>query len=249
MGGRTYTTPTGQYYNIYRNITEQTHTIIAGSTGSGKSVVIEGIISTLLYKPPNLARLILIDPKRCELSQFARLPHTLMHASKTNDIVKALDLATTIMERRYTTLEQSRRKRWMQSDGPELYIIVDEFADIVITARRETERKFLRLAMLGRAAGIHLIIATQRPTSDIITGAIKTNIDCRLALRVPTAQDSRNILNTNGAEQLPQYGKGFYLTPMNGLQLVTLPMISPDEVRRLIAHWEQQYATARRRKK
>ena len=126
-----------------------------------------------------------------------------------------------------------------KSGEPDIYIIIDEFADLMTTQKRETMPQIIRLAQLGRAANLHLILATQRPTRDIINGQIKVNLDSRIALRCPTAQDSRNIINTKGAETLPRYGFGYYLTP-NGCELVKIPMTPPEELAARVEWWTSQ---------
>lgn len=222
---------TGKIATIYQDMINRPHLLIAGATGSGKSVVINELIRVILYSSP-LPRLILIDPKRVELIEYKPLPNTLRYASEPEQITAALNYAVDIMEYRYKIMQRARQKK---TDAPPIYIIVDEFADLMTVQKRETLPALCRLAQLGRAAGMHLIIATQRPTRDIINGQIKVNIDARLALRCPTAQDSRNIINITGAEKLPRYGSGIYLTP----DLITptryaLPMSPPDEFTKII---------------
>ena len=122
-----------------------------------------------------------------------------------------------------------QRKRIKKSNAAHVYIVVDEFADLMTTQKRQTMPNIIRLAQLGRAANVHLILATQRPTKDIVNGQIKVNMDSRVGLRCPTAQDSRNIINIKGAETLPRYGYGYYLTP-NGCDLISIPSTPPDEI-------------------
>lgn len=236
----TYTTPGGNIHKLYADILKQPHTLIAGATGSGKSVLLNGLIATALYKAPSECQFILIDPKRVELRSYKELPHTLIHATETPDIIRALNYALCLMESRYKRAEEQGLK---QSTETPIYIIIDEFADLMTTAQKYTLTPLCRLAQLGRAANIHLILATQRPTRDIINGQIKVNIDSRVALRCPTAQDSRNIINIKGAEMLPRNGYGYYLTP-DTMQpvLVEIPFVSEDEINRLIAHWRRRSA-------
>ena len=234
----TYTTPGGSYPRLCADILAQPHTLIAGATGSGKSVLINATIYTALYSAPCERSFVLIDPKRVELVQYAALPHTLYYASEPPAIRAALAWTVDLMERRYTDMQRTRTKRYQ---GREVYVIVDEFADLITTDKHAVLPPLCRLAQLGRAAGIHLILATQRPTRDIITGQIKVNIDARLALRCPTRQDSRNIINTAGAEELPRYGKGIYLTPdtMHPV-LVEVPMIPEAYINALCDFWLRQ---------
>ena len=132
-----------------------------------------------------------------------------------------------------------QHKRQKQSDRAHVYIIIDEFADLMTTQKKQTLPHLIRIAQLGRAANIHLIIATQRPTKDIINGQIKVNIDCRVALRCPTAQDSRNIINVKGAETLPRYGYGYYLTSY-GCDLITIPMTAQEAIQQRVEWWTKQ---------
>ena len=233
-----WTTPVGTADGLASDILQQPHTLIAGATGSGKSVLISTIIHAALYQPPDRLRLILIDPKRVELYRHRQLPHTLQYASEPGQILQALQYAVDTMEARYRKMQRQGSQRWTKG---ETYIIVDEFADLMTTQKRETLPLLIRLAQLGRAAGIHLILATQRPTRDIVNGTIKVNIDARVALRCPTPQDSRNIIDVKGAELLPRYGHGYYLTP-DTMQpaLVPIKMTSAEDLAFQIKHWTKQ---------
>jgi DNA segregation ATPase FtsK/SpoIIIE-like protein len=186
-------TPGGTAAAVCLDMLKQPHLLIAGSTGSGKSVLINSLIYTALYHSPAAVRLILIDPKRVELVDYKPLPHCIRYASEPGDIGAALVYAVEVMEERYKRMQSARQKKSTEQD---IFVIVDEFADFMITQKRETIPQIIRLAQLGRAANLHLILATQRPTRDIINGQIKVNLDSRVALRCPTGQDSRNIINT-----------------------------------------------------
>lgn len=229
---------TGTVSKLCLDILRQPHTLIAGATGSGKSVLINSLMYTALFSGPSEKQFILIDPKRVELNDYQYLPHVIRYASEPSGIVGALRQAEQIMERRYKHMQ---RKRLKDYPGADVYIIIDEFADLMTTQKRDTLPILCRFAQLGRAARIHLILATQRPTRDIITGQIKVNIDSRIALRCPTAQDSRNIINVAGAETLPRYGSGYYLTP-DTMQptLVDIPLTPQTETDKLIACWTKK---------
>lgn len=236
-------TPGGIAHNSVLDMLKQTHLLIAGSTGSGKSVLINTLIYTALYKSPAALRFVLIDPKRVELVDYAALPHCLTYCTEPPEIVNALSLCVSEMENRYKRMQSQRQKK---STEPDIYIIIDEFADLMTTSKRDTLPQLQRLAQLGRAANIHLIVATQRPTRDIINGQIKVNIDCRVALRCPSPQDSRNIIDRKGAETLPRFGFGYYLTP-NGCDLIPIPYTKPADIAERVEWWEKQKPPARRR--
>lgn len=210
-----------QVYKLYNDLLNEIHVIIAGQAGSGKSVVINGIIKTLQKYPVKDKALILIDPKRVELIDYAKDPHTLLYCDTDGQAVQALNYAVTLMEKRYKIMQRKRQKK---SNLTDIYIIIDEYADLVTTAKKEIETQIIRIAQLGRAANIHLILTTQRPTAEIINARIKVNIDCRLALHTATKRDSINICESAGAENLPRYGYGL-LRNVDGLTTVKIPMI------------------------
>lgn len=238
MTPKQWTTPNGTVYNSALDMLQQPHLLIAGSTGSGKSVLINTLIYTALHNSPERAQFILIDPKRVELMQYNRLPHCLLYASEPAQIVNALNTALTLMEKRYKTMQ---RERINKSTAAHIYVVIDEFADLMTTNKRGTLPQLQRLAQLGRAANVHLIAATQRPTKDVVNGQIKVNMDSRIALRCPTAQDSRNIINVKGAESLPRFGYAYYLTPETMTpQLIQVPFTPPDSLRGIVEHWQKQ---------
>jgi len=232
-----YKTPSGAVYTLYKDMLSQPHLLIAGATGSGKSVVINGLIITALYDSPGKARFILIDPKRVELIDYKTLPHTLKYASEPGEMVQALQDAMTLTETRYKTMQAQRIKKYQ---GAAVYIVIDELADLMTTQKKTVAPLIQRLAQIGRAANVHIIAATQCPLSAVIPTPIKVNFDSRVGLRTRSRQDSRNILEMSGCERLPRYGQGYYMTPQ-GLTLYNIPMITEDEQKRIIDHW-----TARR---
>jgi len=236
LNRRTWERPGGIAPGLCVDMLKQPHILIAGETGSGKSVLINSLIYTALYKSPAETQLILIDPKRVELIDYKDLPHTISYTTEPGDIAHALNSAVDLMECRYKRMQAARQKK---STEQQIYIIIDEFADLMTTSRKETTGALCRLSQLGRAANLHLILATQRPTRDIITGQIKVNLDCRVALRCATAQDSRNILDRKGAETLPRYGYGYYLVP-GACDLVSVPMINPSDIADRVQWWEKQ---------
>lgn len=238
MYKKTWKTPGGSVPAICLNMLRQPHLLVAGSTGSGKSVLINSLLYTVLYQSPASVKFFLIDPKRVELNTYADLPHVIRYASEPPEMVAALLLAVDIMEERFQEMQRAKIK---EHDGAHIYVIIDEFADLMTTQKKQTLPLLQRLAQLGRAARIHLIAATQRPTKDIVNGQIKVNMDSRVALRCPTAQDSRNIINVKGAETLPRYGYGYYLTPETMQpQLIEIPLTPDEDIERLLKHWYDQ---------
>ncbi len=202
---------------VYANLEKMPHMLIAGATGSGKSVCINSIILSTLYKAsPDEVRMILIDPKVVELSIFAPVPH--LYCPVVTDPKKAagvLKWACNEMDQRYSKMSKinardlARYNALQENEAdrmPRLMIIIDELADLMIVSAKDVEESIARLAQLGRACGIHLIVATQRPSVDVITGLIKTNIPSRIAFAVSSAIDSRVILDGGGAEKLLGHG-------------------------------------------
>lgn len=228
-------TPPGQVYSLYRDMLKQPHLLIAGATGSGKSVVINGLVYTAIYDSPAAVQFILIDPKRVELVDYKPLPHTLMYASEPGEMVEALEKAMEITESRYKAMQRQRVKKY---PGGALYVIIDELADLMTTARRQVQPLIQRLAQVGRAANVHIIAATQCPLATVIPTPIKVNFDSRVALRTRSAQDSRNILGLTGCELLPRYGQGYYMTP-DGLKLYNIPMQPQEDINALVKYWQR----------
>lgn len=196
---------------IFASIDKMPHLLVAGATGSGKSITIHSILISLLYKnSPSTLKMILIDPKRVELSCYDGLPHLAAPVITENKkAVGALRWAISEMDRRYETLLKAGRrdiKGYNETDPeepmPYLLIVVDELADLMTSYGRDVEGYIVRLAQMARATGIHLILSTQRPSVEVITGLIKANITSRIALQVASQIDSRTILDTSGAEKL-----------------------------------------------
>ena len=228
-----YKTPGGTFYTLYRDMLTQPHLLVAGATGSGKSVVINGIIHTALLESPAKYQFILIDPKRVELTEYRKLPHVIRYASEPAEMIQALDYAMQITENRYREMQRKGARKY---DGPAVYVIIDELADLMTTNRKQVQPLIQRLAQIGRAASVHIIAATQCPLSAVIPTPIKVNFDARVALRTRSAQDSRNILGIKGCELLPRYGEGFYMTP-DGLTRYYIPMYPDAERQRIIKYW------------
>lgn len=237
---RFYTTPTGDRFKLYADMLNQPHLMIAGATGSGKSVVINALIYTALYNMPGQATgassFILIDPKRVELSQYKALPHTLYYASEPGDRLQAFQYAMQLCENRYKTMQKDGQRKY---SGGDVYIIIDEYADLMTTQKRDIMPIIQRLAQIGRAARVHIILATQTPIAKILPTEIKCNFDSRLALRTRSAQDSRNITGRGGCENLPRFGYGYYMTPDRD-EITALPMYSDGELLNRVKWWTDQ---------
>ena len=203
---------------VFLDLAEMPHLLVAGTTGSGKSVMLNGLLTSLLLTTdPRQVKMVLIDPKRVELSQFARVPHLITPVvTDVKKAANALTWAVAEMERRYEVLEKmgvrslegynDRSERQM----PYVVIVIDELADLMMTAAAKVEDAVIRLAQKARAVGIHLVVATQRPSVDVITGMIKANIPSRIAFAVSSQIDSRVILDAAGAEALLGQGDMLY---------------------------------------
>ena len=211
---------------VFADLSKMPHLLIAGATGSGKSVCIHSFITSLIWRnSPAQLKLILIDPKRVELAYYRDLPHLLTPViSDGKKSINALRWAVKEMERRYEVLSEHGardifgfnniilKKREESSFMPYLIIVIDELADLMAAYGREVEGTIIRLAQMARAVGIHLVVSTQRPSVEVLTGLIKANITARIALQVPSQVDSRTILDMSGAEKLLGNGDMLYLS-------------------------------------
>jgi len=193
------------------------HLLIAGATGSGKSVCINTIITSLVYRnSPQDVQLILIDPKRLELSQYAGIPHLLCEVvTDAKKATRALNWVIEEMDTRYQILARRGVRNIQQYEEglPYIVVIIDELADLMLMMPQEIETAVTKLAQMARAVGIHLVMATQRPSVDVITGVIKANFPCRIAFKVASKIDSRTIIDANGAERLLGKGDMLFLAP------------------------------------
>ena len=256
----------------FTNIAKMPHMLIAGATGSGKSVTIHSLVTSLLYRnSPDFLRFIMIDPKRVELTLYNSTPHLLTPViTDPKQAILALKWAQKEMSRRYDILEseqvrdiasyhdkiakQDTKQQQTQNDQeastqpetmPYIVIIIDELADIMQTYPRELESAIVRLAQMSRAVGIHLILSTQRPSVNVITGIIKANIPSRIALQVASQVDSRTILDAGGAESLLGAGDMLYVSgEMSKPTRIQSPFISEDEVKNVVNHLAKQYEEA-----
>ncbi|VXC94647.1 FtsK/SpoIIIE family DNA translocase [Sphingomonas sp. 8AM] len=265
---------------VIADLAPMPHLLVAGTTGSGKSVGLNGMILSLLYRlTPDQCRMIMIDPKMLELSMYDDIPHLLSPVvTDPSKAVRALKWAVETMEDRYRQMSSvgvrslasfNDKVRAARAKGtplgrrvqtgygengqpiyeeeqldydvlPQIVVIVDELADLMMTAGKEVEFLIQRLAQKARAAGIHLIMATQRPSVDVITGVIKANLPTRISFHVTSKIDSRTILGEQGAEQLLGRGDMLYMPGGKGIVRVHGPFVSDDEVRAVTDHWRAQ---------
>ena len=243
---------------IVGNIAKLPHMLIAGTTGSGKSVCMNSIIISLLYKAsPDDVKLIMVDPKMVELGIYNGIPHLLIPVvTDPKKAAGSLQWAVSEMMRRYKSMSDAGVRdlesynsmiESQQMEGkkiPQVVVIIDELADLMLVAAKEVEESICRIAQMGRAAGIHLIIATQRPSADVITGLMKANIPSRIAFAVASAMESRIILDTQGAEKLVGKGDMLYAPIGNGKpRRVQGCFVSDTEVESVASYVKANYVT------
>ncbi len=237
--------------SVVSSIEKMPHLLVAGATGSGKSVAINSIILALLYNArPNEVKLVLVDPKMLELSLYNDIPHLLTPVvTQSKKAAETLRALVAEMERRYRQLAakgskniESYNKAVSEAERlPFIVVIIDELADLMMTVQREVEDSIMRLAQMARAAGIHLIVATQRPSVDVITGLIKANLPARISFQVSSKTDSRTILDANGAENLLGMGDMLFLPPASAhLVRVHGCFVSEAEIKRVVEFVKKQ---------
>lgn len=229
---------------VYADLARMPHLLVAGSTGSGKSVSVHSILMGLLYKNTPLSlRLILIDPKRVEMAYYQDLPHLLTPViTESKEAIAALRWAVKEMEDRYKTLQAAKKRDIVSynSDAqdfmPYIVIVIDELADLMASFGRDVESSIVRIAQMARAVGIHLVVSTQRPSVEVITGLIKANIATRIAFKVASQIDSRTILDGAGAEKLLGNGDMLYLSSDAGKpKRIQGAFVSDTEVKKVTA--------------
>ncbi len=227
------------------------HLLVAGATNSGKTVCLNAIIMSLLYSNgPETLKFILVDPKRVELTSYNDIPH--LETPVITDVpktVNALRWAISEMDKRFDILLKAGQRdifsynRFTEEKMPYLVIVIDELADLMVAAASEVEGAIIRLAQMSRAVGIHLVLATQRPSVDIITGLIKANITSRIAFSVASQTDSRTILDTSGAEKLLGRGDMLYTSSeLSKPKRLQGAFVADDEINRVVSFWKSQGA-------
>jgi S-DNA-T family DNA segregation ATPase FtsK/SpoIIIE len=238
---RVWKTPAGEYSTLYNDMLHQTHLLVAGATGAGKSTVVNGIVHAALFNAPCDVEFILIDPKGTELSDYSNLPHTIKYAQATEDCIKALEYGLQLVQTRFHDMKRRKLKTF---DGSDIYIIIDEL--MFLLNRPQLKKQAMNLLqdilVIARAARVHVIACTQSPTA--ATGLpvnLRCNFDSRLALRTSTAQDSRNIIGIKGCEKFPDpktanTAYGYYMRGAN-MDLYKLPLTPPEEITRLVKYW------------
>lgn len=220
---------------VYIDIAKMPHMLIAGATGSGKSVALDAILCSLLYcASPSQVQLVLIDPKRVELGAYAGLPHLAKPIiTNTPEAIQTLQQLEYAMDNRYKALERKK------AVGPRIVVVIDELADLMLTSRKAVEHSIVRIAQLGRAAGIHLILATQKPLVSVVTGLIQANTPCKLALQTASTSDSVRILGHKGAEKLLGRGDALLKLPDRVEEIrLQCAYTSDRDVAAVVKYWQ-----------
>lgn len=241
---------------VVADLASMPHLLIAGTTGSGKSVCIAALTTCLVMNnTPEDLRMVMIDPKMVELVRFNGLPH--LYGKVETDLERILGVlrwTVSEMDRRYKLLETSRsrnidtynrkmRKRRDAETLPHIVVMIDELADLMMSAPEQTEPALVRLAQMARATGIHMVVATQRPSTDVVTGLIKANFPARISFAVASSVDSRVILDSTGAESLLGRGDMLFLPPEAGSPIRAQgAMVTDQEIERLITYWQETYS-------
>lgn len=236
---KTWTCPKGDAWKLCNDILKQTHVMIGGTTGSGKSTLLHSIMWSALLHSPARVQFILIDLKGVELRRYRNLPHTIRYADEPNDAVLAIKTAEEIMQRR---LNELKRTDEVIYNGNDIYLIIDEMAVLMQTAKAKVLAPLANIMRLGRATRIHVITATQNPSRTRGGGApseIAQNVTASIALRCRSAIESRALIGIKGAEDLPINKHGLYWNP-SGIDHVIIPMTDEQDIRDRINYWLNQ---------
>lgn len=230
------------YWNVYREIAEEQNVLIGGTTGSGKSVVLDGIIRYIaVSKSPSAVvgggKLWLADPKMVDLNHYRRLPHTERYADTPEDIVAMMQDLSDEMDSRYEDMKARGIRKW---DGGELWLIIDELGDLMTTYRTEVQPILTHLLQLCRASGIHIIACTQCPARAVLPATLQVNFVSALGLRCVSVIESKQIIKMAGCELLPKYGTGILLKGGEGCKEVNLPLTRDKEIEEMLLFYENQ---------
>lgn len=236
---RSYRIPGGKVFDLYTSLADRPHILIAGATGSGKSVIVNGIIYNLLAtSSPFSCGFVLIDPKKVELIQYSGLPHTIYYASEPSDIIRSLQTAVDMTEDRFRSMQCDKIREF---NGPHLYVIIDELADLMTSLKNETLPSLQRLAQIGRAARVHVIACSQNIMAQTIPTVLKCNFNTVIGLRTATKQQSRYLISATGCELLPdpkRNGKGYgFIRDGADLEKHYFYKYSDEEIRSLVNYW------------
>lgn len=236
---KTYTTPnTTDFIPLYDQIMRAPSVLIAGTPGSGKSVLLNGLIYNTLAKYAPSAKMFFIDPKRVELSRYSALPHCAGIAKDPRAACDLLEQVAYIMENRYKDMERAGQ---VKSSAPPVFVFIDEIADIMLSDYQKPFTKLLQhILQLGRAARITVVYATQIPARRILPPQIHAVTVEKIALRCVSAIESRQVINKPGAETLPRYGQAIWLGADGYQNIKNIPLISDDKINARIAYWKRQ---------
>lgn len=236
----TWHIPGGKYSNLAQVALDSPHTLIAGTTGCGKTTFLRSVLQALLVKnSPKEAKLILIDPKMIELNDLANIPHTMRYTDTASGAAAALSEAIAIMEDRYKKMHETGVKSW---DGCKVYVIIDELADLMLSEyANDIKKRLQRLLQLGRSAKIVIIAGTQCPNRKVIPAELVCNFPCRFGLRCLSQIESRQIVGFKGCELLPEHGEAIMVNGCNA-DRYALPFVTENELAPLLSYWRSPAA-------
>lgn len=240
-----YRTPSGQLYTLFDDMAQQHNLLVAGEVGSGKSCVMNGIIYNLLHQGPGSVQFILLDPKMTELFQYRKLPHVLRYACEHADMIDALQYAITLMNGR---LADMQRRGLRIYDGSDIYIVIDELADLLLTLKKQAKPLLQRLLQLSRASKIHVLAGSQCVNVSVISTELRVNMTAIVGLRTATKAHSRLLVERNGCELFPDpqlEGKAYgYYKRGCKCDLYSLPMYSKEQFDFLLNWWTSRRCVA-----
>jgi DNA segregation ATPase FtsK/SpoIIIE, S-DNA-T family len=223
------------------DIAKMPHMLIAGATGSGKSVALNTILCSMLYcAAPTMTQFVMIDPKQVELSAYTGLPHLASPIiTSAGEAVKTLESINAAMDQRYKVMARKGTKSGAEAGFPRMVIVIDELADLMLVSKKAVEQSIIRIAQLGRAAGIHLLVATQKPVVSVVTGLIQGNIPCKLALQTASTSDSVRILGHKGAESLLGRGDALLKLPDRVQETrIQCAYTSETDIAAIVDYWQ-----------